>query len=75
MISVARITTVYHDQSANANRRNINKEIIVHIDRGERERKINTEDLLLRAGQLRQKAKDHPITDAMLRNAKLAGRP
>lgn len=62
-------------QSAAANRRSINSEIIVHIERGVRGRKVNVEDLLMRARQMRQKTKDHPITDAMLRDAKLAGRP
>ncbi len=62
-------------QSAAANRRSINSEIIVHIERGVRGRKVNAEDLLLRARQLRQKTKHHPITDATFRAVKLAGRP
>jgi plasmid stability protein len=62
-------------QSAAANRRSINSEIITYIERGVRGRKVNAEDLLMRARELRQKTKRHPITDATFRTAKLAGRP
>lgn len=61
-------------QSAAANRRSINNEIIIHIERGVRGRKVNVEDLLMRARQMRQKTKDHPITDVLLQDAKLTGR-
>jgi hypothetical protein len=62
-------------QSAAANRRSINSEIITYIERGVRGRKVNAEDLLMRARELRQKTKRHLITDATFRTAKLAGRP
>ena len=62
-------------QSATANRRSINSEIITHIERGVRGRKVNPEALLARARELRQKTRRHPITDAAFRAAKLAGRP
>lgn len=61
--------------SAAANRRSINSEIITHIERGVRGRKINPDALLTRARELRQKTKRHPISDRDFRNAKLAGRP
>lgn len=61
-------------QSAAANRRSINSEIITYIERGVRGRKINVEDLLLRARELRHKTKRHPITETAFRAAKLAGR-
>lgn len=60
---------------AAANRRSINSEIITYIERGVRGRKVNAEDLLMRARELRQKTKRHLITDATFRTAKLAGRP
>ena len=61
-------------QSAAANRRSINSEIITYIERGVRGRKINAEDLLTRARELRHKTRRHPMTDAAFRTAKLAGR-
>lgn len=63
------------EQSAAANRRSINSEIITHIERGVRGRRLNADRLLVRARQLRQKTKHHPVTDAMLQTAKVAGRP
>ena len=62
-------------QSAAANRRSINSEVITCIERGTRGRKVNAEDLLLRARQLRHKTRRHPIREATFRAAKLAGRP
>lgn len=44
-------------QSAAANRRSINNEIIVHIERGVRGRKIDVEDLLMRARQCARRPK------------------
>ena len=61
-------------ESAAANRRSINSEIITHIERGVRGRKVNPEALLTRARELRQKTKRHPMTDTEFRTAKLAGR-
>ncbi|HEY5596033.1 MAG TPA: Arc family DNA-binding protein [Candidatus Bipolaricaulota bacterium] len=62
-------------QSATANRRSINSEIITCIEHGVRGRRINAEDLLMRARKLRRKTKHHPITEIAFRKAKLAGRP
>jgi plasmid stability protein len=61
-------------ESAAANRRSINSEIITHIERGVRGRKVNAEALLTRARELRQKTKRHPISDAEFKAAKLVGR-
>lgn len=62
-------------ESAAANRRSINSEIITHIERAVRGRKVNPEALLIRARELRQKTKRHPIADDAFTAAKLAGRP
>jgi plasmid stability protein len=62
-------------ESAVANHRSINSEIITHIERGVRGRKVDPEALLARARELRQKTKRHPITDRAFKAAKLAGRP
>jgi plasmid stability protein len=61
-------------QSAAANRRSINGEVITCIERAVRGRKVNTEDLLARARELRHKTRPHPITNASFRAAKRAGR-
>lgn len=61
-------------ESAAANHRSINSEIITHIERGVRGRKVDLEGLLTRARELRQKTKRHPISDTNFRTAKLAGR-
>lgn len=61
-------------ESAAANRRSINSEIITHIERAVRGRKVNPEALLTRARELRQRTKEHPISDAAFKTAKLAGR-
>jgi antitoxin FitA len=62
-------------QSAAANRRSINSEIITCIERTVRGRKVDPETLLDRARRLRRKTDDHPITDNELRTAKETGRP
>jgi antitoxin FitA len=62
-------------QSAAANHRSINSEIITYIERGVRGRRVNAEDLLLRARQMRHKTKRHPMAEATFQAAKLAGRP
>jgi len=50
-------------QSAVSNRRSINSEVIVHIERGVRGRKPNPEALLGRARQLRHMTTRRSITD------------
>ena len=77
-ITVKNIPTELYEllkQSAAANRRSINSEILTCIERAVRGRKFNAEILLDRARRLRQKTKDHPITDNELRTAKQMGRP
>jgi len=62
-------------QSAAANRRSLNSEIITYLERGLRGRKVDPETWLMRARQLRQSTNCHPITDIALRTAKRTGRP
>ena len=61
-------------QSAKANRRSINGEIIVIIEDAVKSRKIAPEDLLVRARQLREKTADYTIPDDEFTLAKQAGR-
>ena len=60
-------------QSAAANHRSINSEVITCIEREVRGRRVNPEDLLVRARQLRHKTRNHPIRDREFKAAKLAG--
>lgn len=61
-------------QSAEANRRSINSEIITVIERALRGRKVNVEELLTSARQLRRRTRRAPITDAAFNKAKVVGR-
>lgn len=61
-------------QSAKANRRSINSEIIIIIEDAVKSRKIAPEVLLVRARQLREKTADYTITDDEFTLAKQAGR-
>lgn len=61
-------------QSAKANRRSINGEIIVIIEDAVKSRKIAPEDFLVRARQLREITADYTITDDEFTLAKQAGR-
>ena len=60
---------------AEANRRSIDREAILCIERMVHSRKIDPEKYLLRARQLREKTKHHPITDDEFSAAKASGRP
>ncbi|HBY98964.1 MAG: Arc family DNA-binding protein [Ardenticatenaceae bacterium] len=60
--------------SAEANRRSINSEIIVCIERAVRSQPANVEAVLARARQLRQKTSGHPVSDDEFMRAKVAGR-
>jgi plasmid stability protein len=60
---------------ARANRRSINNEIIVCLERQLRSGTIDPETLLARARKLREKTAAHPISDREFREAKEAGRP
>ena len=61
-------------ESAAANRRSINSEIITYIERAVRGGKVNPDALLSRARELRQKTKRHPISGEAFQTAKTAGR-
>lgn len=62
-------------QAAAANRRSLNSEIIVCIERAVRSSTIQPEEFLAQARRLREKTIDHPITDDEFTRAKSAGRP
>jgi len=61
-------------QSAEANRRSINSEVIVCIERAVRSRKIHSEALLARARKLRERTDGYLITDDEFTGAKVTGR-
>jgi plasmid stability protein len=61
-------------QSAELNRRSINSEIIVCIERAVRSQKINPESLLYRARKLREKTAGYLINDTEFNQAKNSGR-
>ena len=62
-------------QSAKANRRSINSEIIFIIEEAVKSKKTAPEELLVRARLLREKTADYTITDDEFTQAKQAGRP
>jgi antitoxin FitA len=59
---------------AEINRRSINSEIIVCIENAVTSRRINLDDALKNARQLRQLTAGHPISDDELNQAKAEGR-
>jgi plasmid stability protein len=60
--------------SAKVNRRSINSEIIVIIEKAVQSKKIVSEDFLVRARQIREKTADYKITDDEFTQEKKAGR-
>ena len=56
------------------NRRSINSEIIVCIENAVASRRINLDEALENARQLRQLTAGHPISDEEFNQAKAAGR-
>ncbi|MGD9099347.1 MAG: Arc family DNA-binding protein [Anaerolineae bacterium] len=62
-------------QLAKANRRSINNEIIVCIERSVSSQRIAPEAVLTRARKLREKTLDFPVGDEEFTRAKEAGRP
>ena len=62
-------------RTAKANRRSINSEIILCLERQLRSRTINPESALARARQLRQKTADYIISDREFSDVKADGRP
>jgi len=61
-------------RQAKLNRRSLNNEVILCIERAIRSRKIQPEDFLYRARKLRKKTDNYPITDDEFNIAKTAGR-
>jgi plasmid stability protein len=62
-------------QSAQANRRSINGEIIVCIERAVSPQRVDPELVIARARELREKTAAYRITDEEFNEAKTAGRP
>lgn len=62
-------------QSAQANRRSINAEIIVCIERAVSSRPVDPEVVIARARRLRERTARYRITDEELGAAKADGRP
>lgn len=60
---------------AKANRRSVNREAILCIERAIRSRKVQPEMYLARARQLREKTKHRPLSDEEFNVAKRMGRP
>jgi hypothetical protein len=77
-ITVKNIPAELYDRlkrSAQANRRSINSEIIVCIERALYGRQIDPEALLPRARELRERTVAYPITDEEFTKTKATGRP
>jgi hypothetical protein len=77
-ITVKNVPTELYERlkrSAEVNRRSINSEIIVCIERALYSRQIDPEAVLPRARELREKTVDYPITDEEFTGAKAAGQP
>ena len=60
---------------AKINRRSINSEVILCIERAVRSRQIQPQMVLAGARQLRKKTERYPITDEEFSAAKRTGRP
>ncbi|GAB4565953.1 MAG: hypothetical protein Kow0047_16930 [Anaerolineae bacterium] len=60
---------------AEINRRSLNSEVILCIERALRSRKMSPEEYVARARRLRAKTARHPISDDEFNTAKQAGRP
>ena len=60
---------------AQLNRRSINSEVIFCIEQAISSRKVQPEEYLARARQLREKTARYPITDDEFNAAKSEGRP
>jgi plasmid stability protein len=62
-------------KQAEINRRSINSEIIVCIERSLQSKRVDPDFLLLKARQLREKTAAFPVSDDDFEKAKAAGRP
>lgn len=60
---------------AQANRRSINNEIIVCIERAVSSQRVDLDDALAKARKLREITLNAPISDDEFTQAKMAGRP
>lgn len=77
-ITVKNIPDEIYEQlkrSAEANRRSINSEIIMCIERAVGVRHIDPSEVLAEARQLREKTSTYIITDDEFNQAKISGRP
>ena len=77
-ITVKNIPAELYDrlkQSAAANRRSLNSEIITLIEQGVSASKVEAEAVLARARRLRRHTRRQPITEAAFSAAKRSGRP
>ena len=62
-------------QRAEINRRSLNSEVIVCIERAVRSRRIQPEAYLENARRLRERTAQYPLDDDEFNAAKMAGRP
>ena len=62
-------------QRAEMNRRSINSEIIICIERTIRSSRIDPETVLVRARKLREKSSEYIVTEDEFNRAKTTGRP
>lgn len=62
-------------KAADMNRRSINSEIIVCIEKSVQSQAIDSENILIKARKLRMHTADHPLTDEELSRVKNVGRP
>ncbi|GMV95001.1 MAG: hypothetical protein AMXMBFR82_47790 [Candidatus Hydrogenedentota bacterium] len=77
-ITVKSIPSELYDrlkQSATENRRSVNQEIIVCLERTLLTKKPDSAALLARVDDLRERANLPPLTDEILRKVKSDGRP
>ena len=61
-------------QSASSNRRSINGEAIVCIEKAVVSQRVDPEDFLIQARRMREKFKGHPVSDGDFTRAKSEGR-
>jgi plasmid stability protein len=62
-------------QSASANHRSINREVIHCIEQAVRGRKVNVEEIIAKARQIQAKLGPLPVSEEFLNEAKNEGRP
>ncbi len=62
-------------QSAEANRRSINSEIIVCIEKAVSSRRVEIETILVKARELRGITQNYLLTEDEITQAKIEGRP